>query len=347
MATKVSVMMLTYNHLPYTKVALEYAIRYCDYAVEKWILVDNGSTDGTVEWVTKLFVDSNLPYQIIAHPVNKGIAVGQNDGARAADPNSDVVMISNDVFVGPNWLSPLVKCAEWHRERKCKIGWVGPFLSPELPFDNIVNDAFRKQYFDFHYPRLLHCQDAEQMRFLLDQVYDGDFEGFALEFVQRNRGVRWDEVPSMMFYWTREAINEVGYFDEQFSEFYGRGGWGSEDVDLYFRMNNAGFYRVCTFESFASHLVCGTTRKITLDDAQFAYGDIQTGSKCLRKWIKHPTAQPFVYPYDITPKASKRNYDQWLLRKNTQFGDLTKLDLGLTKEQQAAIDAEELKAQGL
>lgn len=362
---KVSIMMLSYNRSAFTKVAIQKMVENLDYPVEKFVLVDNGSTDDTINWVESYFKDQaerkmisvELPgggyesrrvigaYQGIYNKENKGIAIGQNQGAQACDPDTDVVMISNDIFVGPNWLSPLVKCVEMHKEQGIKLGWVSPFMSPEHLFDEIVNNGFRQDYFNHWYHRIINCNDPDSLKFIVNQIYNGDFDQFSREFVQRNAGKRWDEAVSMMFYWTREAINEVGYFDERFSEFKGRGGWGSEDVDLMLRMNNADFYRVTCFDSFVHHVICGTTRKLTLDDANFAYGDIETGGKFLRKWIEDPRSPERYYPLDTV--APKRNHVHWLERKNKDFGDVTRLDLGLTKEQMAEINRQEYEAHGI
>ena len=352
--TKVSVMMLSYNRLAFSQATVKYLFEGLDYPIEKFVWVDNGSTDGTVVWAKQFLTD--LPNQnsfvksteFIENEINKGIAVGQNQGAKACAEDSDVVMVSNDIFAGKNWLSPLVKCVERHRDLGIQLGWVSPYMAPEHQFDDHCNEKFRKDYFDYWYRRILNCNDPDSLYAIMDELYQGDFQAFSQEFVKRNAGKIWDEAVSMMFYWTREAINEVGYFDERFSEFYGHGGWGSEDVDLMVRMNAKRFFRLTCFDSWVHHVICATTRKIVLDSSEFAYGDIETGNKFLRLWCPIPNQTPVYYPLDIIPQASKRAYDTWLRRKhNLDFGDLTKLDLGLTKEEQETINKTERESQGV
>ena len=358
MSRGVSIIMLSYNRSSFTKVAIQKMVENLDHPVEKFVLVDNGSTDGTTAWVKQFFLNYSLNHQdvvnrvqsweIIANETNKGIAVAQNQGCLACSKDNDVVMISNDIFLGPDWLFPLVKERERHQQLGVKLGWLSPYLSPELQFDEIINSEFRKNYFDQWYRHVINCHDADRLKFTIDQLYGGNFDEFSRQFVERNKGKIWDEAPSMCFYWTREAIDEVGLFDERFSEFNGVGGFGSEDVDLYFRFNNAGFFRITVWESFAHHLVTGTTRKLTLDNPDFAYKDILTGNLCLRKWCPILDQKPVNYPLDIFPGASKRSYDKWLLRThNTEFGDINKLDLGLTKEEQYNIDKIERESQGI
>lgn len=352
---KVSIMMLSYNRSAFIKLALQYLFAHLDYPIQKFVLVDNGSTDDTIPWVKNYLIHLGTEFplgclvgssQVIENGKNFGIARAQNQGALACDPDSDVVMVSNDVFVGPNWLAPLVKCVEYHKEQNVKLGWVSPYLSPENTCDIVVSEQFRHQYFSEYYRRIIHATDPDYLREVINEIYGGSFEQFSKEFVQRNAGKRLDEAPSMIFYWTRECIDEVGLFDEQFSEFRGIGGWGNEDTDLYIRMNNLNYFRAACFDSFAHHVICATTRKIVLDDPNFAYGDIQTGGKFLRKWCAIPNQPIIQYPLETC--MPKRHYDRWLLRKhNTQFGDLTKLDLGLTPEERKKIDEDELRAQGV
>jgi len=337
----------------FSQATVKYLFDGLDRPIEIFVWVDNGSTDGTVEWAQKFLAE--LPHQNkfvkstkwIGNSKNEGIAFAQNQGARACPEDSDVVMVSNDVFCSSNWLSPLVKCVEKHRQLGVKIGWISPYMAPEHQFDNYCNEKFRLDYFNYWYYRLINCQYSDYLYAMMDELYQGDFISFGKEFVQRNAGKVWDEAVSMMFYWTREAINEVGYFDEQFSYFNGIGGFGSEDVDLMLKMNNLGFFRLTCFDAFVHHVICVTTRKITLDNPEFARKDIITGGLFLRKWCSIPNENPATYPYEVV-SSTKRGYPKWLLRQhNTTFGDVEKLDLGLTKEEQLAIDIAERKSQGI
>ncbi|MGV8968109.1 MAG: glycosyltransferase family 2 protein [Cellulomonas sp.] len=67
------------------------------------IVVDNGSTDGTVEAVTRDFED----VRVLALPSNLGFAAGANAGIDAAR-GSIIVLINNDAVPGPGFLSTLV-----------------------------------------------------------------------------------------------------------------------------------------------------------------------------------------------------------------------------------------------
>jgi GT2 family glycosyltransferase/glycosyltransferase involved in cell wall biosynthesis len=69
------------------------------------IVVDNGSTDGSAE-----FVKSHFPtVAVLALPENLGFGGGSNAGFRAAK-NDIVVLLNSDMRVAPDFLAPLLEC---------------------------------------------------------------------------------------------------------------------------------------------------------------------------------------------------------------------------------------------
>jgi len=68
------------------------------------IVVDNGSSDGSVEYVQKNFPE----IRILALEENLGFAGGNNAGVRAAQ-HEMVVLLNNDMVVDPGFLRPLLK----------------------------------------------------------------------------------------------------------------------------------------------------------------------------------------------------------------------------------------------
>jgi GT2 family glycosyltransferase len=68
------------------------------------IVVDNGSTDGSSEFVRQAFPNVNL----LALDQNRGFGGGSNAGFRAAR-NDIVVLLNNDMQVSPDFLPPLLE----------------------------------------------------------------------------------------------------------------------------------------------------------------------------------------------------------------------------------------------
>jgi GT2 family glycosyltransferase len=78
------------------------------YSSVRTILVDNGSTDGSVDAVRERFPD----VRIIEAGANLGFAGGNNLALRDLDGVDYVALLNNDAFVEPGWLVPLVAALE-------------------------------------------------------------------------------------------------------------------------------------------------------------------------------------------------------------------------------------------
>lgn len=98
----ISLMMVTYNRLELTKQTVENIYQTTDLDFN-FIIVDNGSTDGTTEYLKKLENNKNNVY-LEFNKENEGIARGRNKGLKLADDlNTNwFVTIDNDVLVTQN-----------------------------------------------------------------------------------------------------------------------------------------------------------------------------------------------------------------------------------------------------
>ena len=103
------------SHLTYSLFSLA-KTTYTNYKV---ILVDNCSTDGSIE-----FVKSRYPsVMIIRNNINKGFGGGINEGIKyALEQGTDYIAVFNsDIRVIPKWIEPVVDIMEKHSE----VGLVG------------------------------------------------------------------------------------------------------------------------------------------------------------------------------------------------------------------------------
>ena len=92
---KLSVITLTYNKLEYTKKFIESLYKYTkDFEL---IIVDNGSTDGTVE-----FLKSLKDVKLILNNENKGFSAGNNQGIELAE-GEYIGFLNNDILLYPAW----------------------------------------------------------------------------------------------------------------------------------------------------------------------------------------------------------------------------------------------------
>ena len=121
---KVSVVIVNLNgkqHLPMCFKSLS----RLDYPQDKLevIVVDNGSTDGSVELIRNRYKRVKL----IRNTTNEGFAKPSNDGARAAQGDF-VAFLNNDMKVRPDWLKELV-CSLARNQAQCAgsviLNWNG------------------------------------------------------------------------------------------------------------------------------------------------------------------------------------------------------------------------------
>lgn len=105
-----SIMLVTYNRLDLTKRMLDSLIKNTD-SPYRLIIVDNGSTDGTVEWLKDFSLNKTFPIYLHFNNKNLGIACGRNRAMKIADQFNDpwLSTVDNDIEFVPNWLS---KCLD-------------------------------------------------------------------------------------------------------------------------------------------------------------------------------------------------------------------------------------------
>ena len=115
----VNILFLTYDRLEYTQKAIARLLKSTNYPFNLYI-VDNHSTDGTVNWLREIENEYPNIREIIYNAENRGLAAPTNDFWKRVD--SDLVgKIDNDTLVPDGWLERLVDA---HQKSK-KLGVVG------------------------------------------------------------------------------------------------------------------------------------------------------------------------------------------------------------------------------
>ena len=133
----VSVVVVTYNALPYLERCLE-SVRGLET-----IVVDNGSTDGTVAFVRERF-----PEVRVVEQENRGLAAGWNEGVRCAGGRY-VLLLNADAWLEPGAADALVRFADEHPEaavvgpRLLNDGRLAPALGARLPDRVAARDRVR------------------------------------------------------------------------------------------------------------------------------------------------------------------------------------------------------------
>jgi len=118
---RVAIIVLNWNGLTDTLACLE-SLQWLDYPNYEIMVVDNGSTDGSVSAIRGQFP----AVTIIETGENLGFAGGNNVGMRHALENGAdcVLLLNNDTEVAPDFLGRLVEAAE----ADPRVGMAGPMI---------------------------------------------------------------------------------------------------------------------------------------------------------------------------------------------------------------------------
>jgi GT2 family glycosyltransferase len=217
----VAVVVVTYNALPWLERCLD-SVR----AVET-IVVDHGSTDGTVALVRERFPDVALVEQ-----ENRGLAFGWNAGI-ARTSGRYVLLLNSDAWLDEGSLDALVAFADAHPSAAV----VGPRLRyPDGRLQRSVRGfpTLWRLATEFFFLRKL----APRSR-LLNAFYGGGLDHESVRDAEVLMGAVWLV--------RREAVEDVGPADEAFFLF-------SEETDWAYRFRAAGWHLLFFPGAGATHV---------------------------------------------------------------------------------------------
>jgi GT2 family glycosyltransferase len=195
-----------------------------DYTNFEVLLVDNGSSDGSIEFVRNLF-GNNPQLRIVALGYNYGFSKGNNLGMGYAR-GKYIIVLNNDTEVKPNFVSELVKVGESDE-------FIGSVSCKIMHYDGSV---WFGQYFThggFIVPFFTQSFSKDTL--------NGIYRRYSLNLANSGCAVLY----------RKELISKVEGFDEDF--------WSDwEDYDLGFRINIAGFKSVYIPMPLVLHLGGGS-----------------------------------------------------------------------------------------
>jgi len=183
---------------------------YQDYEI---LVVDNASTDGSIEYIMKYFP----AVRIICNHHNKGFAKACNKGMFFSGGRY-IAVISSDMEFDIHWLEELIKPLQNEN--------VGATVAKALFFDdsNKINYAGGAvNFLGFAFPK--HSKEHTNI--------DLDYE--TTQYVAGGLSCL-----------RRKVLDEIGLFDETFFMYF-------EDVDLSFRIRAAGYELVLTPKAIVYH----------------------------------------------------------------------------------------------
>ncbi len=252
MTRKATLIVLAWNRWELTRRCLE-TLRETDLSEAEVLVVDNGSSDETprqlaqLDWVRHVRLSENL-----------GFVRGNNAGIERADPESDVVLLNNDlVFEQRDWLQRLRACAHGGPDH----GVVGCRLC--LP------DG-----------RLLHAGTYV----LPDTLWGQQIGALEKDVGQYPRTRDVEGIVFACAYLRREVIRAIGGLAERYGSYF-------EDTDYCLRARAAGFRTLVCGEVSLVHDEHGSTsgeeplRKELFAASRRTFG--QTWRKVLEAGYRH------------------------------------------------------------
>jgi len=220
---KVCIIILNWNGKELLKDCLSSIFKLTDYPNYKVIVVDNGSTDGSVEFVKKNFPKAD----VLALDKNYGFSKGNNIGIKYALKKYKpkyILLLNNDTkIIQKDWLTKLVETAESDE----KIGIVGPkLIYPDGRIQHAGIDIKNLKHRGIYEPKSMYTK----------------IEGI-------------DAVTGTCLLISLKTISKIGCLDEVYSPF------SFEDVDFCLRAKRQGFKIIFNGKVVLIHREGVSTRK--------------------------------------------------------------------------------------
>lgn len=175
MGKTLSIITLTLNNIEYTKKYIESLYRFTnDFEL---IIVDNASTNGTVDYIESLRLEKDN-IKVIYNEDNKGFSKGNNQGIELAE-GEYIGFLNNDILLYPNWFDKIKEVFE-----KENAAFVSPrHINPNY---NLTSEHTYIEYFE---------------HFKYEKPYEKNFDECVFSCVVTKK----------------EVLDRIGVFDENFS----------------------------------------------------------------------------------------------------------------------------------
>jgi GT2 family glycosyltransferase len=187
------------------------------------VLVDDGSTDGTREWLATLTGQPGL--RVVLNPSNLGFAAACNEGAAACPGAQVLAFLNNDLRLTPGWLQPM---------------WQALLHQPALRAGVVGNVQYRLADDGSLAPEVDHAG--------VQLTPAGQFEHLRAVAAGAPAFQRTLAATGACLLLRRADFDAVGGFDTAYRN-------GCEDLDLCFKLRERGLYTVVATESRIGHHV--------------------------------------------------------------------------------------------
>ncbi len=224
---KIIIIILNWNGKEDTIECLE-SLKKITYPNYEILLVDNGSTDGSLE----CFRERYPGMEIIENGENLGFAEGNNVGIRKAiEIGADyVLLLNNDTVVDKEFLGELIKVAESDRN----IGIVGPIIYYYIS-QNRIQSAGAKVYWNTGNQNILRANELDVGQHKIEEV---------------------DYVSGCALLAKSELFEKIGYLNKEYFAYW-------EETDWCISVKKSGYKVLCIPKAKVWHKGQSSSNKIS------------------------------------------------------------------------------------
>ena len=227
---KVAVVILNYNGKKFLQEFLPNVIANCDPALTEVVVADNASTDDSVAFMREHFPDIRL----IVNDSNGGFATGYNMALRQVEAEY-YVLLNSDIEVAPHWIEPVVALMDADPQiAACQPKILSYYDKEKFEYAGASGGFIDKYGYPFCRGRVFQNLETDVHQ------YDTPMEVF------------WATGACMFV--RADLYHQIGGLDDSFFAHM-------EEIDLCWRLKNAGYKVYCCPQSWVYHIGGGTLSK--------------------------------------------------------------------------------------
>ena len=227
---KVAVVILNYNGRKFLEQFLPNVIANCDPALAEVIVADNASTDDSVAFMRERFPDIRL----IENESNGGFATGYNLALQQIEAQY-YVLLNSDIEVTPNWIEPVIALMDADPQiAACQPKILSYYHKEQFEYAGACGGFIDKYGYPFCRGRVFQTLENDEGQ------YDTPMEVF------------WATGACMFV--RADLYHQIGGLDDSFFAHM-------EEIDLCWRLKNAGYKIYCCPQSRIYHIGGGTLPK--------------------------------------------------------------------------------------